>query len=251
MDGVITRATHNRGAEVRVCAEDVNLVVAAATVDFDRFNIGKGGNTPCPGNEGIGNDKGVTDRCANDDNGVDTWATIDKYRSILQVVIAIGASAAKDRGKIGDFFLIFSILAQNKESLKQEPVIARTSMEIELGPVVVHLNAVILTFAKNKEWSRVAVGHVIGISYRNTFRELQSTVGCIRDKWNRAHGYIIVAAAKIKYCNRNGVVEEDIIGTTESIDLNALNSTISNQVFVTVIFIRSATNKDEAGTVRS
>ena len=168
---IVTRATYDGCGECFISTENVDIITTTSTIDLKRLNPTERNKATCSGDHCFGDDKGVSDWCSYDDESVDTRSTIDRDRAILEIAVAVTTRSAKEVSKVCHFLIVRRVVTEDKEGLKKEAVITRSTMEIKRSKVVVHFKAIIFTLTIDVELVRSTISKIINISHGNTFRE--------------------------------------------------------------------------------
>ena len=230
VDRVVTRATRDRGLKRRTGAEHINLIRPAATIHFDRLDVAEVHDAAGARDVLVRHHEHVADRSADDHDGIDARAAVDFHGGVLEIVVAVEARAAEERGQVRDLVLIVEVLAQDEEGLEEEPVVPRAAVQVDLGAVVVHLEAVVLALAEHQQRRGVSVRHVLGVRHRHAVREFQVAIPLVRDQRHRADGDVVVAAAHVDDRQHHGVIGENPVIAGEGLHIDALHLPVGDGI---------------------
>ena len=185
VNDIITRATDDRCGKCLIGAENIDIVPTTSTIDLKCLNATEGNKATCSGDHCFSDDKGVSNWCSYNHEGIDPRSTIDRDRAILEIAVAVATGATKEVRQVGDLLVVCRIITEDKESLEEEAVVPGSTMEVEWRPVVVHFKAVIFTLTVDVELVRGTIGKVINVRNGDTFWEFKSAVPTV---WNEGHG---------------------------------------------------------------
>ena len=211
MDRVVTRPAGHRGLERRTGAQHIDLIRPAAAIHLNRLNVGEGDDAPRAGDVFVGHDEYIADRRAHNHDRVHAGAAVDLHRRILEIIVTIEASSTEEGSQVSDLIGVIGILTEHQESLEQEPVIPRTTMEVELGTVMVHLEPVILSLAQHHQGRRIAMCHVLRVGHRHAIRIFQIAIPLVRHERHCADDDLVIATAHIDHREGHGVIGEHAV----------------------------------------
>ena len=223
VDRVVAGAAVDDRFERRTRAQDPDLVRPAGAVDLDALHVRERDDPARARDVLVGDDEAVADRRADHDDRVDAGAAVDLDRAVLDVLVAVRALAAEERGQVRDVVRIVRVLLQREERLQEEAVVAVAAVRVDLRSVVVDLEGVVLVLAQDEERRRVPVRHVVDVGDGHAVGELERAVAGIGDQRNGADDDVVVAAAGFDHRRHRRVVREDLVGAAERVDRDPLH----------------------------
>ena len=167
MDLVVAAATADRDFQVRRRTEHVDLVVAAAAVDFQSLDSAEVRDAAGSGDKFLSDYEGVSDGRPVDDNRVGPRAAKDVDRGILQIDVPVGPAAAEQPRQVTDRGRVVRVVVQHQEGVDDERVVTLLTEQEDFRGVVVDFEQIVLRAAVDVQRCRGAAGHVDDVGNRD------------------------------------------------------------------------------------
>ena len=206
MNFIIAGSATNSRIEPRTGTQDVELVVAVRSVNLQAFYIYKIDKSSGSRHEVVGYHEDIGDRRTIDDHRVDARSAVDIDIRVLQIVVklllrpgsvdirsqivSVGPQSTDNRPCLRTSF-IRQILLRDQVGVDNEQIIARFTIQPDLGPVVVDFELIITGAAKDLRRRSHSRRRSTEINNRHT-----STIECCD---NRTDRNCILAAAEADF----------------------------------------------------